>query len=80
MINLNCLQSNKMLENFEFLGNILNGLGYDKRYLMVVVNQNLVNVTSAKYSLLRAFPENVKQLSSILTKIWRLEATYVIRF
>ena len=28
--------------------------------------------------LLRAFPENLKQLSLILTNIWRFEATYVI--
>ena len=43
-------------------------------------NQNLANVKSVKNYLLRASPENVKGLSSILTNIWRLEATYAIRF
>ena len=43
-------------------------------------NQNLVDFISAKDDLLRAFPENLKQLSLISTNIWRLEATYVIRF
>ena len=27
----------------------------------------------------RTFPENLQQLSSILTNIWRLVATYVIK-
>ena len=40
------------------------------------VHQNLAIVATAKYNLLRAFPENLKQLSSILTNIWRFEATY----
>ena len=44
------------------------------------VHQNLANVAAVKFYLLRAFPENLNQLSSILTKIWRFEATYVIRF
>ena len=43
------------------------------------VHQNLANVAAAKYYLLRAFPENLKQLSSIFTNIWRFEATYVIQ-
>ena len=37
---------------------------------------NNSHAKSAKYFLLRAFTENVKQLSSILTNIWMLEATY----
>ena len=44
------------------------------------VHQNLASVAAAKYYLLRAFPERMKRLSSILTNIWRFEATYVIRF
>ena len=43
-------------------------------------NYNLFNMTSVKYYLLRAFSENLKQLSSILTNIWRLEASYAILF
>ena len=43
-------------------------------------HQNLANVTSVKYYLFRAIPENLKQLSSILTDILRLEVTYVTRF
>ena len=35
--------------------------GYFKRYLIVVIN-----VTSEKYELLWEFPENMKQLSSVL--------------
>ena len=42
-------------------------------------NQNLADVTFVKYYLLRAFPENLNQLSLILTNIGRLEATYVRR-
>ena len=38
------------------------------------------NVAAAKYYVLRALPENVKQLYSILTNIWRFQAIYVIRF
>ena len=40
---------------------------------------DIANVVSVKYYHLRAFSENFKQLSSILTNIWRFEATYVIR-
>ena len=57
-----------------------NGPGYDKRYLMVILIKNLDNVPSAKYDYLRAFPENLKHLFSILTKIWRFKATNVIWF
>ena len=35
---------------------------------------------SVKYFLLRAFSEKLKQLSSVLANIWRLEATYIIQF
>ena len=45
--------------------------------------QNLADVKSVKYYPLRAFTENLKQLSLILTNtkcIWRLEATNVIRY
>ena len=42
-------------------------------------NQNLANNKFLKYYLFRAFPENLKQLSLILTDIWMLEATFVIR-
>ena len=41
---------------------------------------NLAYVKYVKYFLLRAFTENLKQLSSILTNVWRLEADYVIWF
>ena len=41
------------------------------------INQNIVNVASAKYCYLTAFPENLKHLSSILTNIWRFKATNV---
>ena len=37
-------------------------------------------VAPAKYHLLGLFPENLKQLLSILTNIWWFEATYVIWF
>ena len=47
---------------------------------MVVIIKNLANVKSVKDYLLRVFPENLKQLYLILTKIWKLEATHVIRF
>ena len=43
------------------------------------VHQNLASIAAAKYYLLRAFPQNLNRLSSILTTIWRFEATYVIR-
>ena len=45
-------------------------------------NQNLTHVASIKYYLLRAFPENLKQLSLILTNMLtrRFEATYIIQF
>ena len=43
-------------------------------------HENLANVAALMFYLLRAFPENLKQLSSILTNIWRFEATYVILF
>ena len=43
-------------------------------------NQNLANVKSVKYCPLRAFPENLKHLSSILTIVRRLEATYATQF
>ena len=33
-----------------------------------------------EYAALRAFPENLKHLSSVLTNIWLLEGTYVIQF
>ena len=33
-------------------------------------SSKLANVAAAKYYLLRAFPENLKQLSSILTNIY----------
>ena len=36
----------------------------------------VANVAAAKYYFLRAFPENLNQLSSILKKIWRFEGTY----
>ena len=39
-------------------------------------NQNLAYVASAKYYLLGAFPEILKQLSLIFTNIWRFEAIY----
>ena len=42
------------------------------------MNQNLDNAAVAKYYLLRAFSENLKELSSMLTNIWRFEAIYVI--
>ena len=42
--------------------------------------QNIANITSVKYYLLRAFPENFKQLSPVLTNILWLEATYLIQF
>ena len=35
-------------------------------------DENIANITSAKYYLLRAFTEKLKQFSSILTKIWML--------
>ena len=47
-----------------------NGPGFDKRYLMVILVKNLDYVASAKYDYLRAFPENLKHLFSILTNIW----------
>ena len=37
-------------------------------------------ITSEKDHLLRAFPEILKLLSSILKNIWQLEVTYLIRF
>ena len=46
-----------------------NGPGYDKRYLMVILIKNLDYVASAKYDYLRALPENLKHLFSILTNI-----------
>ena len=57
-----------------------NGPGYVKRYLTVILIKNLDHVACPKYDYLRAFPENVKQLFSILTNIWRFKATNVIRF
>ena len=57
-----------------------NGPGYDQRYLMVILIKNLDYVASAKYNYLRAFPENVKHLFSILTNKWRFKATNVILF
>ena len=57
-----------------------NGPGYDKRYLMVILIKNLDYVASAKYDYLRAFPENLKHLFSILTNIWRFKTTNVIWF
>ena len=47
---------------------------------MVILIKNLDYVASAKYDYLRAFPENLKHLFSILTNIWRFKATNVIRF
>ena len=44
------------------------GSGYDENVPYGCENQNLANVASAKYNFLRAFPENLKQLPSILTK------------
>ena len=44
------------------------------------INQNLANVAYAKNNNLREFPENLKQLSSMLTNIWRFEAKYIIWF
>ena len=41
---------------------------------------NTSHAKSAKYFLLRAFTENLKQLSSILTNILRLEATYYVKW
>ena len=46
---------------------------------MVMLIKNLDYVASAKYDYLRAFPENLKHLFSILTYIWRFKATNVIR-
>ena len=43
-------------------------------------NQNLANDTHVKYYLLGTFPENLNQLSSLLTNILRLEARYKIGF
>ena len=43
-------------------------------------NKNLANVTSAKYYLLRAFPENLKQLSLIFMNILTLAVIHVIGF
>ena len=57
-----------------------NGPGYDKRYLMVILIKNLDYVACAKYDYLRAFPENLKHLFSIMTNIWRVKATNAIRF
>ena len=54
--------------------------GYDKRYLMVILIKNLDYVVSVKYDYLRAFPEYLKHLFSILNNIWRFKATNVIRF
>ena len=47
---------------------------------MVILIKNLDYVASAKYDYLRAFPENLKHLFSILTNIWRFKATNVIWF
>ena len=44
------------------------------------VNKNLAYVAYAYYYLLKAFPENLKQLSLILTNIWRFEVTYITWF
>ena len=52
------------------------GPGYDNGRS----NQNQANVTSAEFYMFRAFPENLKCLSSKLMIIWMLETTYVIRF
>ena len=43
-------------------------------------SSNLANVASAKKYLLGAFPENLKQIPLIMTKIRRFKATYVIWF
>ena len=43
-------------------------------------NQSLATVKSVKHYLLKEFLDNLKQLSSILTIIWTLETTYIIRF
>ena len=47
---------------------------------MVILNQNLDYVANATYDYLRAFPEILKHLSSILTNKWRFKATNVIQF
>ena len=57
-----------------------NGPVYDKSYLMVILIKNLDYVASEKYDYSRAFLENLRHLSSILTNIWRFKATNVIRF
>ena len=51
--------------------------GYDERYLMVAIIKIRL-VTSAKYYMFRAFPENLELLSSKLMIIWMLETTYVV--
>ena len=56
------------------------GPRYDKKVPYGIDNKTLANNSSAKYYLLRAFPEFLKQLSSILTNILRLEPTHVIWF
>ena len=38
---------------------------------------NKTDILSVKDFLLRAFYEKLKQLSSVLANVWRLEATYV---
>ena len=46
-------------------------------------NQNLANYKvslESKYYTLRALSENLKQLSLILTNIWRLETTFITWF
>ena len=47
------------------------------RFAYMVATPQLGYVTSAKDYL--TFPENLKQLSSLLTNIWILEASYIIK-
>ena len=47
---------------------------------MVIFIKNLANVASSKYYLLRANPENLKQLSLTLTTIWMFKVAYVVWF
>ena len=43
-------------------------------------NQNLAYIKFVMYYRFRAFPENLKQLSLLLTDIWLLDVTHVIWF
>ena len=47
---------------------------------MVADNQKQAYITSAKYYMVRAFPEKLKSLSSKLMMILTFKTTYVVRF